>query len=236
MKLSVTLIIALSITSSIPASGQQKQRLQKSWIKTAVYSLPGNEKLQDTLYTRYTFHKGDAYISFYPGWNGSPNTWSADGDQLTIGFTTWSIEALTDSTLTISQAGFRRMVFYAEDYLARDTAHLVRIGEFNNEPLYKANKYITPRYKKTEFRAFIEKDLEGYNIKKANYFAVSFIISKTGAVEDIRVIKGITEGFDASVIGQLKKTSGSWTPATFQGKPIQSQLIFDIKYLDSIVK
>lgn len=71
---------------------------------------------------------------------------------------------------------------------------------------------------------------------KANYFALSFIIGKTGAIEDARVIKGISEGYDAAMLNHIKKTAKDWMPATFRGQPVQTQLVYYIKYLDSIVR
>src|SRR5882757_1951493 len=121
------LLLLCFILFSTALYAQPKRQLQRSWIKTGMYQLPGNEKMADTTYTRYTFNKGgEVFISFYPAWNGQPMTWSMDGSQLTIGLSTWTIEELSDSTLTISQAGFRRFVLYAEDYLNKDKDHLIQ--------------------------------------------------------------------------------------------------------------
>lgn len=217
-------------------SFSQEKQILKSWIKREIYSLPGNTRIDDTLYTRYSFQKNKVYISFNPGWNDAKQEWSMEASQLRIGFATYTIEEITDSTLIISSPGFRRILLDNEDYLNRKSTNLQKIGEFNNEPVYKANEYITPRYKKEGLREFISQNLEGYNIRKAITFMASFIIKKDGSVDNIQIINGISEGFDAEVIKQLKKTSKDWTPAFHNGEPIQAQMIYTIKYLDSIVK
>lgn len=215
--------------------GQHKKNIQKSWIKTSIENLSEKVVAPDTLYTRYTFNKSTLNISFYPGWDDFKQTWSIANNKLTIGYDTYTIETLTDSTLTITLDGFRRMKFMSEDYLSNQDKHLVLLGEHNGRPYYKANHYITPRYTgKTAFRDFLQKNVEGYNIKMASYFRLTFIVTENGAIENVKIINSITEGFDKEITKQLMKTSKDWKPATFQGKPIQTEMFYDIKYLNSL--
>jgi hypothetical protein len=197
--------------------------------------MPDSVQIADTLYTRYTFQKNKAYISFYPGWNENQREWELTGNQLTIGFNVYLVDSITDSTLVLSLPGFRRIVLDDENYLNRDSTYLHKIGEFNSEPVFEANKRITPRYKKDNFLEYIRQNLEGYNIKKAITFTASFIVGKDGKVSNVRVQHGISDGFDAEVIKKITATSKDWTPAVFKGEPVQSQMIYTIKYLDSIV-
>lgn len=229
------LLASLVITSSF---SQEKKKLVKSWIKRESYTLPDNTRVEDTLYTRYSFQRSKIDISFSPGWsdNAFPQEWELSGDQLRIGFTTYTIEELTDSTLIIASPGFRRVVLDDEKWLSQKPENLHVIGVFNNEPLYEANKFITPRYKKDGLRNVIQQSVEGYNVKKATTFIASFIVKKDGTIDNIQIIKGITDGFDAEVTRQLKKTSKDWSPAVYKGQPIQTQILYTIKYLDSIVK
>ena len=173
-------------------------------------------------------------MSFYPGWNDYTQTWSKSGSTLTLGFDTYKIELLNDTALTFALDGFRRFKFLSEEYLSSKAEYLDSIGQYNNKPLFRANRYITPRYKgKGSFRNYIEKDLVGYNIKKASYFLATFIVTEEGKVENVLVHKGITSGFDEQVVRQLSKSSKDWTPAKYNGKSIQTQMIYEIKYLNS---
>jgi hypothetical protein len=62
----------------------------------------------------------------------------------------------------------------------------------------------------------------------------TFIVTEEGKVENVIVRKGITGGFDAAVTKQLLKTSKNWTPAHFKGKPVQTEMMYEIKYLDAL--
>ena len=229
------LITSILVVFSIMSFAQTQKKIQRSWIKSSIEDLSGKLTGPDTLYTRYTFEKSGLNISFYPGWDDYKLTWTFNNEKATIGFDTYTIETLNDSILVLFLEGFRRMTFIAEDYLSTQKKYLDSLGEYNGKPLYKANQYITPRFiGKDNFRNLIQKNVEGYNIKKATYFLASFIVTEEGKVENVKVIKGITEGFDREITKQLLATSKKWKPAYFQGKPIQTEMVYDIKYLDSL--
>ena len=63
---------------------------------------------------------------------------------------------------------------------------------------------------------------------------MSFIVTDEGKIEDPEILKSVAPGFDDGIIKELLKTSKRWTPAMFNGKPIQSLMIFKIKFLDSL--
>lgn len=229
------LIITILVVLASYAPAQNQKMIQRSWIKTSIENLSNRPAEPDTMYLRYTFSKTALDISFSPAWDDYKQNWSVTSNKLTIGYDAYTIEELTDSTLTISLEGFRRVRFMSEDYLNNQEKYLVSAGEYNGKPLYKANRYITPRYSgKEQFRQFVQKNAEGYNIKKATYFFATFIVTESGKVENVKIVKGITDGFDRDITKQLLKTSKDWKPATFQGKPIQVEMYYDIKYLDSL--
>lgn len=64
---------------------------------------------------------------------------------------------------------------------------------------------------------------------------MTFIVTESGKVENIKIIKGITDGFDNEIIKQLQSTSKDWKPAKYRSLPIQTKMFYEIKYLDSIV-
>ena len=49
------------------------------------------------------FRRVEPYISFSPAWDTYKQEWSIDGNRLTIGYDTYTIETLTDTSLTIYQ-------------------------------------------------------------------------------------------------------------------------------------
>ncbi|RPD46547.1 energy transducer TonB [Paracnuella aquatica] len=229
-----SIVIFLTFLST-ESFAQNSKSLLRNWIKTSVENLSDKAIAPDTLYTRYSFAKSHLNISFYPGWNDYTQPWSKSGNDLTLGFDTYKIEVLNDTALTIALDGFRRFKFLSEEYLSNKAEHLDSIGQYDNRPLFRANSFITPRYKGNgSFKDYVQKDLEGYNIKKASYFLATFIVTEEGKVENIIVHNGISAGFDAAVSKQLSKSTNNWTPAKFNGKPIQTKMIYEIKYLNSL--
>ena len=138
--------------------------------------------------------------------------------------------------MTIFLKGFRRVKFLSEDYLNKQSTLPELIGQHKGQPLYKANNYVTPRFSKGKsFYGEISSNVRDYNIKKATLFQVSFIVNEKGKVENVQIVKGITEGYNKEVAKLILKSSKRWKPAVFQGQPVQTKMLFEIKYLDSTV-
>lgn len=217
---------------------QSKPAIKKSWIKWSSENLTGAQNTPDTLYTRYTFNSQEVIISFYPGWDEEHVfAWQRNNSILTIGSgglaTDYTIEELTDSSLIIAAKGFRRIKFMAEDYLSSKEEYLHSIGEFNGKPLYEANWYITPRYKKG---VSLSKELNNiHDYSRKAYFKAIFIVDEEGKVQNVQVVSSITKAIDDDLVEYIKKTSKRWRPAMFKGKPVQTQIFYDLRILDSIV-
>jgi hypothetical protein len=207
----------------------------KSWIKVETYDLSNNQKLEDTMYVRYTFLKNNVYTCLNPVSNDYKQEWNLSGNQLTIGAATYIIESLTDSTLAISSPGFRRIIFEDETYLNRKAVPVV-VDTLDGEQVYQANRYITPRYEKEKFYETIQTNLEGYSNGLALTFIASYIVRKDGTVDRIKVIKSFSSGFDDEFRKQLMKTSKKWHPAVYDGQAVHSRLIYTIKYVASPFK
>ncbi|GHN01793.1 hypothetical protein WSM22_32820 [Cytophagales bacterium WSM2-2] len=219
----------------LQARAQDSKKIQKAWIKINVENLSPESVEPDTSYTRYTFdEKGKVNISFSPGWDDLTQDWSMTGNNLTFAFSTYRIESLTDSTLVYKIEGFRRMSLVAEDYLNKQEKYLDSIGMYRGKPLYRANKIITPRYKKKQSLPSVLSQT-GYEIKRASEFLVSFIVTEEGKIENIQIKKSIIEGYDAKVIKLLKSTSKDWVPAKYNSKSVQTEMLYRVKYLNSIV-
>jgi hypothetical protein len=230
-------IIVFVLTSLLVWPGlAQEKLLRKSWIKSSIEQLNRKATEPDTNYLRYTFENTVVLYGFEPGWNSMQMPFSIKGKTLTLGFDHWTIETLTDSTLTIFLNGFRRMHFVAETHLQNNERSLVEIGEHNGKPLYKANRSITPRYMKPNALAddILKQDRsDDYNIRTAGIFMMSFIVDEKGKIQAPQVIRSVAEGYDKNVIRELIKTSKHWKPAIFRGQPVQTRVIFEVQFLDS---
>jgi hypothetical protein len=232
-------LLCIFIAISGFASAQLKH-IKRSWVTVSVEDFTGREPLPDTAYIRYDFGSTTVAISFEPAYNFLEQSWSAkDRDAVAIGFDTWQIEHLSDTALTIYIKGFRRMKFLSEEYLSQQEEYLQPLGQYNGKPLYKANRYITPRYKESHgLREDIHKqDLgDDYNHRKAAIFLLSFIVTEKGEIEDVQILKGIIEGYAQNVVRELKKTSKHWRPATYKGAPVQTKFYYEVKFLDSLIQ
>ncbi len=230
-------LILISVTLlTIPTLGTaQSDLLKKSWIAVYVEEFrQTSEPQSDTAYIRYIFGKGNVLVGLEPAWHMIQLPYSVNKNKLTIGFSDWKIEELTDSTLTIFQAGFRRMKFIPEEPFRNDPSFLIQIGEHNGKPLYKANQVITPRYKKpNQLTQDIKTpgDSGDYNTRAGGVFLMTFIVTETGEIEDPKVIKGLNKAHDDDYVKGLLKTSKHWDPAIFQGKPVQTRMVLEIEFV-----
>lgn len=209
--------------------------INKSWIKQSIEEFVLNNDGPDTSYLRYEFKKSVVVYGFEPYAYFIEGPFKIKGNKLTLGIDEWIIETLNDSSLTIVLPGFRRMHFLAEGYL-RKKQTLTQVGEYNGKPVYKTNRIITPRYKnlKSLNSVILKQERSEYNIRKAGTFLMSFIVTEDSQIANPKILKGVAPGYDEGVIKELLKTSGKWIPAYFNGKPIQSLMIYQVNFLDSL--
>ena len=219
---------------SFSVVGQKKNLIHRDWIKVSIENFSNKLAGKDSMYLRYSFTRSGLRISLNPGWNDHKLDWTQNGDNLKIGYDTYKIEKLDDTSLVIFLDGFRRLKFQSEEFLSSNKAHLDSIGQYNGKTLFKGNNFITPRYKSDEsFWNHVQKSLKTFSIRQATHFLATFVVTEEGKVENIVVHKSIMETFDDTVRKCILKTSGNWIPARFKGLPIQTQMTYEIKYLDS---
>jgi protein TonB len=53
---------------------------------------------------------------------------------------------------------------------------------------------------------------------------ISFVINKTGEMEEIEILKGLGYGLDEEAIRVLKLTSGMWIPGKTEGMPVKVKM------------
>jgi hypothetical protein len=131
-------------------------------------------------------------------------------------------------------SGFRRIRLLSEEYIINRYDLPQPIDTLNGLPVYIADKVITPRYQKDKS---LDKELlsyhNGYNIRQLTKFRVGFIVDDKGAVHNIKVVEGISQGFDQAMVNAIAKTSKKWKPAIYKGKPIQTLVYFESNYVNS---
>jgi hypothetical protein len=219
-------LLCLACACAHTALAQDKSKLLKSWICVSTLHLPDSIAGPDTMYIRYTFTQDTSFISFDQRWNEHPQPWSLDSDRLKIGIVNYRVLELTDSNLVLVEPGFRVMTFRDEQLWSRDSTHLVPDGSWNNVPVYTANRWFMPRLRTNSLNDLMHAALAGFVFDRVQIFIVSFVVGTDGGVDDIRIVRGIKYAYDHIVVTQLEKTSGHWTPAAFQGQPIQTRMVY----------
>lgn len=190
-------------------------------------------KGQDLKYVRYQFSNDDVNISFYPAWYQGNFHWSLANRELTVGFETYNLEVLTDSTLAFAKDGFRRFSFISEEKYAALNQTPDTALSINGAKVYIADNHLTPRLKK-QFNITEIIKMSDYNIRKEMIFLAKFVVTDKGKVDRVEIVKSINSGFDDQFKSLLQQTNGKWLPAILNNKPVNSQLTYTIHYLDSI--
>lgn len=232
----LTSVLVVFVTAAAIAQSPDKL-IRKSWIKTNIENLSSRPVAPDTAYMRYTFDKTMAYISFDRAWDTYSMQWTLTGRYLTIGFETYRLEEVTDSTLVFSKNDFRRFRFISEDRFCKLQQPDTATG-LDGQPVYISSDYLTPRYKRggEDLRSTINASLEKVqNVKRKNTFRARFVVTSQGKVERVVIEKGISGAYDKEFINQITKTSGRWYSAKVNGVPVHCEINFETQYLDSIV-
>jgi hypothetical protein len=229
-----SLIIILIVLFSSLVYGQKRTFMKKSWIKVSSEDLSAIGTAQDTLYIRYTFNKDVVYVSFEPAWDGLTMKWQKIANGIRMGFQDYTINELTDTSLILEAPGFRRIKLLAEEYLISKSEVPMVVDTLNGKPVYLANKIITPRFQKGKSLGNeLEKYTHGYNIRKLSRLLIAFIVNERGVIQNIKVIDGITAGLDNSIVKAIFNTSKKWTPAHYNGKPIQTLMFFKTRIINT---
>jgi hypothetical protein len=224
-------ILLIAITLFV-CSVSFSQTIKKSWIVTQIENLSDQHVNTEQKYERYDFTSNDAYVSFYPGWYGTNVEWSLTDKYLKLGFETYLLETLTDSTLIFSKDGFRRFKLISEEAYSRVKPKPDTTLTLNGRSVYIANDYYTPRLKK-QYKISELIKMSDYNIKTEIIFLAKFVVTEKGKIDRIEIVNGINEGFDQEFKKLMLQTSGKWTPLVLNNKPVNSQLTYTIHYLAS---
>ena len=228
------IIIILSVVFSSSVLGQQLNSIRKSWIKVLSDDLSARATTYDTIYTRYTFDRDVVNISLEPAWDDHVLNWEPNGVGIRIGFQDYLVKELTDTSLILEAPAFRRIRFLSEDYMVGKAELPIQVDSLNGRPVYLADQLITARYKKGRS---LSKELEplshGYNIRKISRLRIAFVVDEKGAIQKTTVLEGISEGFDSAMARGISNTSKKWRPAFYNGKPVQTLMIFERRFLNS---
>ncbi len=248
-------IIALTFLMSGACAQNFSKNIFNTWVTAKVVNADGTT-LPDThplkyVYIKYKFSQpdrlniGTAYFE-----NGSDQLFELSGNLLTIksaegGYmNSYRIESLKD-TLILLQAGANgfddanALKFYFvpetkfQNNLPLNSDDIASIKGLDT--IYKQSRKIYASYKGPSFQRTMYESIRekiSMNGRTGNLVA-TFVISKTGLPDSVRILEGIDTKYDNLFIKAFNQQRKNWKPAMLQGKPVAVQMTVSLGYSTS---
>lgn len=251
------LLIITTLPYSTSAGNSKSPSLIGNWIKVGITYLDGSP-LEDHHALKYSFLKysfksgNEAAIitDFLSGGEFSPYEQKNGTIEISTKYGV-KIKLRTaylsqDSLVVIQEGplGRRDPSSLSITFVRYD--HLQKISKWNSQDyvltsskdtVYKASQKIHPvfsnpnglKYSLQQNMRSYEKHMQHPDGSNGLFFA-SFIVTKSGTVEDIRIIQGLDDKFNKEFLAACKKTEKKWTPAYYNKKPVDTQVTLEINF------
>jgi len=233
------------------------QKIYGDWVKTKVEyidssELPNENELKYH-YLRYTFESSDKYFMSLSFDNkGTALLFALNKNVLEIknsfGYTTNSflVSKLTRDELVLIQRG--RTSFSDKDcirlYFIKESVFQkmlpVRPSDIlfinKGDTVYKACEKICAKFQGN--KSFYDFCPENIPEKKAvsatnSFFLATFIVRKTGIIDDVRILENINERFEKQFREALQKSRRFWAAAELNGRKVDVQIEQSFKFVSS---
>jgi hypothetical protein len=251
MKYSILLFICLVGHSLFAQVGTDN--IYGSWVKTKLTykngtELPDENILKNT-YVKYTFAAPDkiniAGVYFE---NGRPFMFEILNNEIILKTTVGS----TINTIRIEELSADKMVLLQEGYQGFDDPTalkytFVRETAFQNslplnagdiysvtasDTIYKENPKIYANYKGDSFQRYLYDHISdgNYMTGRNGHLAASFIVSKTGTADSLKIMESVDADFDKRFVKAFNKAKKDWQPAILNGKYVPVLMFMDLNY------
>jgi tetratricopeptide (TPR) repeat protein len=230
--------------SSVAVAQGIKENLIGDWIKEDIRLKDGSpilDKAVRDIQLRYIFHKNGTLRVVYDGRTGD-RPYRIKNDTIAIGSDTfYKIEQSSDIKLVLQQINpdstetALKIVF--------TPAHLYNIGFIPDRYrtkggdtiyVFKPN-YLEPFFMDGEVNAsqYISENFDFPEFRAADFYT-RFIITATGEVKGIEILKSTSDRYNNKLIAAIKKTEGKWKPAIWEGKPVNVEVMmgFDLGWTE----
>jgi hypothetical protein len=103
---------------------------------------------------------------------------------------------------------------------------------YGGDTTYKANPKVYAEFKEAEFVKYLYNNIDGTNTmdNASGHLVASFIVSKFGVADSLKILQGISPAFDKRFIKAFKKAAHMWKPATMNGKYVNVQMFTELRY------
>jgi tetratricopeptide (TPR) repeat protein len=251
MKYSILLFICVAGRSLFAQGGTDN--IYGSWVKTKLTykngaELPDENILKNT-YVKYTFTAPDkiniAGVYFE---NGTPFNFEIQNNEIILKTAVGS----AINTIRIVELSADKMVLLQEGYQGFDDPTalkytFVRETAFQNllplnagdiysvtasDTIYKQNPQIYANFKRDSFQGYLYAQMGAsyHSDTIGNHLAASFIVSKTGVADSLKILEGMGPGFDKAFAKAFNKDKNDWKPAVLNGKYVAVQMFVELTY------
>lgn len=237
-KLFKQIILCLCLTGAVNTFAQKHviDALKGEWIKEDITLADGSKVFDPGVINSsliYEFINGDTLLVTYNGENRyhryvlSDSTLNFSGKEYKIDRLEKPLLELVETNPAVGFMALRiKMVFKPTfDYGISPKTYQAKNGEIVYE---RVPGIVDPKFVSRGVTAMdaIYREF-GFPDYRKGGFVVRFVITKEGKMEGERIVASSHQRYDERLIKAVRKTSGKWLPAKFNGKPVNCEVEFN---------
>lgn len=255
LKLALLLILIFANNSLFAQTS--KSGLMGNWTKANVEFNDGaalsDEEALKYSYLRYSFENPDkVFASLAYDSKGTAMTFRVNNGILELinsfGYVSNSflVEKLSADELVLlqmGQGGFESpdclRYYFIPEHVYQNNIPLKAndvLAISGQDTLYAASPKVYAKYKgNVSFHDFLTVNIPAYKgvVTSDNYFLASFIVRKTGEVDSLQILEGISPVFDKQFVKAFNKAKGKWQPATIGGRKVDVRMHEQFRFVSS---
>jgi len=248
-------ILLFVLLNSALSAQSNKNNIYKTWVSTKVTykdgrSLP-DEHILKYVYIKYQFYRSgvlNTSLAYYE--QGTESSFEINDGYLYTKLpqggimNTYRIESLKD-TLILTQRGPNgfddpdnlKFYFVPEPiYQNSLTLHSDDIFSIRlQDTIYKQSRKIYAKYKGQSFQKYIYEGIRDQISMdgRAGHLVATFIVSKTGIADSVKILEGIDDEFNKRFIKVFNRSRKDWKSATLNEKLVSVQMTVELLYSTS---
>ncbi|WP_420152218.1 tetratricopeptide repeat protein [Siphonobacter sp.] len=249
------LLLIFLFSQSLLAQDIDKEKLKGVWVAKRVEYRNGYQMMSDAEVDKSTivFVFEDRRLRFYTNEKSSTVSYTLNGNRIrTAENATYTIDKLTDYELQLSeqtssvmrndQLRFicaRQEATSYDDYIRKK--FVLPAARFDRDTFYVMNETIYPKFRTRLIDSsfyetyqnsytYIEDAFRQLARPRRDRFRVSFIVNRTGRIENIQIVESSDPKMDDNLRTAIKASEGMWIPATVGRKPVRVQVNYEFPY------
>ncbi|MFT4033413.1 MAG: tetratricopeptide repeat protein [Siphonobacter sp.] len=249
------LFALIILSQQLLAQDIDTSTLRGVWVAKRIEYRNGYQMMSDEEVNRsnIVFVFEDRRLRFYT--NGKPTTvtYTITGNRIrTAQNAVYQVDKLTDYELQLTeqtatidhndQLRFicaRQDAYSYEEYIQK--RFVLPAARYDSDTFYVMNDYVYPKFRTHLIdSSFYESYQNSYEFiddafrqiakPKRDRFRVSFVVSKTGKVENVEIIESTDPTEDANLRAAIRATEGRWISARINNHPVRVQVNYEFPY------